>query len=304
MRRRDTGSLVGMVWKVEPSNWGTKRRITFIPSFGKSYKVLPASISSQLICRPWLSNANIRLCSVHSTKVCPLIDEPLLANVVIQDTLATGTFYRWLEPGSVPPRWSRTTLIHVEEHRVKAGNGRAGFLSQYPDVVQTTKKSMDALREKGVPLSVTLGRAVLLSVIEEKHPEILEGKFKCSEASSFFTRFFDHIQTHCKYIPRNLWGHSFLVWWIWHRVAQLVLQLTFQSMLKSCARECSSGLSMSSKSLKSLFQWVFDLFSLIHSLKTVCCSLLWIWTRPGFSTSQDSRKPLIPKVQNRLILSD
>lgn len=103
-------------------------------------------------------------------------DHPLLFK-----HLHKGTLNQWRKKGR--KEWSEVTLENVKCHRALDGSGHVGFLSAYPEVVETAKKQMISLRKAGVPLTTVVGRAIILAAIELKKPDLLSSnnKFKCSK---------------------------------------------------------------------------------------------------------------------------
>ncbi len=64
-----------------------------------------------------------------------------------------------------------------------AGSGRAGILAKHPELVSEIKKNLQQLRDSGVWINRLLTRSIILSILRERKPELLQG-FKCSEVSA------------------------------------------------------------------------------------------------------------------------
>ncbi|KAF9471568.1 hypothetical protein BDN70DRAFT_819834, partial [Pholiota conissans] len=93
--------------------------------------------------------------------------------------LHRGTVAKWLSKNN-RRRWSTATLQNVERRHALAGSGRAGILTQHPELIGEIKTRLQDLRNSGVWINRLLGRSVVLSVVQLKKPELLQ-KFKCSE---------------------------------------------------------------------------------------------------------------------------
>ncbi|KAH9906581.1 uncharacterized protein B0H18DRAFT_1090759 [Fomitopsis serialis] len=92
--------------------------------------------------------------------------------------LRRQTVHRWFAPGGFD--WSETTKKNVERYHALTGSGRVGILSNHPDIVDEMKTALKELRTAGVAVNVVIGCSILLAIIKERKPELLE-KFKCSE---------------------------------------------------------------------------------------------------------------------------
>ncbi|KAJ2934644.1 hypothetical protein H1R20_g2448, partial [Candolleomyces eurysporus] len=94
--------------------------------------------------------------------------------------LHKGTVVKWLSRND-RKRWSEATLQNVERHGTLPGSGRAGILSKHPEVVDEIKAKLEGLRKSGVPVGRLLARSVILAIVQEKIPTLLD-IFKCSES--------------------------------------------------------------------------------------------------------------------------
>jgi hypothetical protein len=95
-----------------------------------------------------------------------------------------GTIHRYLDK-SDRNKWSETTLADVRRERNLSYTGRVGVLRRYPTIVESAKSSLTAMRGDGIPVNSHVCRSILLAIIEENSPELLDGKFKCSEVCAF-----------------------------------------------------------------------------------------------------------------------
>lgn len=94
--------------------------------------------------------------------------------------LYPGTVQNWLSKHG--KRWSTKTLQNVERRHALSGSGRVGILSPHPELVSEIKEKLVAIRKSGIAIGRLLARSVMLAIIKERNPELLE-KFQCSEVS-------------------------------------------------------------------------------------------------------------------------
>lgn len=87
--------------------------------------------------------------------------------------------------------WSDKTLENVRWFHALAGSGRSGILAKYPAVTAEIVKTFRDLRTSGIVVNVPLGRSIMLTIIEEMAPQVLNDKFRCSEA--FVRTFFESV---------------------------------------------------------------------------------------------------------------
>ncbi|KAJ3514067.1 hypothetical protein NLJ89_g2589 [Agrocybe chaxingu] len=109
-------------------------------------------------------------------------DYPLLFK-----SINRGTIWKWVLRDS-PRSWSPQTLSNVTNHHSLTATGRTGVLGKHMDIVDEIKKTLKDLRVSGIPVHVPLARSIMLAIIEEKQPSILNKHFQCSElfVRSFF----------------------------------------------------------------------------------------------------------------------
>ncbi|KAK6971316.1 hypothetical protein R3P38DRAFT_2813969 [Favolaschia claudopus] len=100
-------------------------------------------------------------------------------NPTLYAQLNRGTVQKWISKSK--RRWSKKTLANVARRHALAGTGRVGILSPYPEVVELIKTKLVGIRKAGICVQRLLTRSVILSVIKEQHPELLD-TFKCSES--------------------------------------------------------------------------------------------------------------------------
>ncbi|KIM38062.1 hypothetical protein M413DRAFT_13027 [Hebeloma cylindrosporum] len=93
--------------------------------------------------------------------------------------LHRGTVVKWLSKND-RRRWSTATQKNVERRHTLAGSGRAGILTKHPELVDEIKRNLQQLRDSGVWINRLLTRSIILSILREKKPQLLEN-FKCSE---------------------------------------------------------------------------------------------------------------------------
>ena len=91
--------------------------------------------------------------------------------------LHAGTIQRWLDGHG----FTATTLENVKQGHVLAASGRVGVLTGYPNIVNAVKEKLVNLRTSGVPVGVFLAHTIMLSIIQNMHPQLLE-IFTCSES--------------------------------------------------------------------------------------------------------------------------
>jgi hypothetical protein len=74
-------------------------------------------------------------------------------------------------------------LVHKDTGKrcLSSRTGRGGVLSPYPEIVETIKDKLIGLRTSGICVQRLLARSIILAVIKDKRPQLLE-KFKCSES--------------------------------------------------------------------------------------------------------------------------
>ncbi|KAJ7203185.1 hypothetical protein C8J57DRAFT_1621195 [Mycena rebaudengoi] len=101
-------------------------------------------------------------------------------NPGVYDRLNKGTVQKWLSKEKMN-EWSTKTKANISRRHALAGTGRVGVLSPYPELVDAIKSRLADLQTAGICVGRLLARSFILTVIQEKRPELLE-KFKCSES--------------------------------------------------------------------------------------------------------------------------
>ena len=92
--------------------------------------------------------------------------------------LNRGTVSKWIE--KLKHQWSQATLRNVANGHTLSGSGNSGVLSQHPHVQDEIVERLKNLRQSGVPINVIVARSIMLAVIQNHVPKLLE-TFKCSE---------------------------------------------------------------------------------------------------------------------------
>ncbi|KAJ7905213.1 hypothetical protein B0H13DRAFT_1881222 [Mycena leptocephala] len=92
--------------------------------------------------------------------------------------LNKGTLWKWLVPKQ--HRFTDTALLKISTRRSLTGSGRTGILAPYPETVEAIVKMLKGLRTSGCVVNVPIARSVMIAIIREQHPELLD-KFTCSE---------------------------------------------------------------------------------------------------------------------------
>ncbi|KAJ3754400.1 hypothetical protein EV360DRAFT_73735 [Lentinula raphanica] len=93
--------------------------------------------------------------------------------------LTRRVIWKWKIQGK--NAWTEKTKAKVEEGHGLAGSGQAGALTKYPGLVQQIKDTLQGLRTTGLVVNATLARSIMLGLIQENHPEILNETFQCTE---------------------------------------------------------------------------------------------------------------------------
>jgi hypothetical protein len=92
--------------------------------------------------------------------------------------LNKGTLWKWLVPKQ--HRFTDAGLLKISTRRSLAGSGRTGILAPYPETVEAIVKTLKGLRISGCVVNVPIARSVMIAIIREQHPELLDN-FTCSE---------------------------------------------------------------------------------------------------------------------------
>ncbi|EPQ50005.1 hypothetical protein GLOTRDRAFT_16145, partial [Gloeophyllum trabeum ATCC 11539] len=93
--------------------------------------------------------------------------------------LHRGTVHHWMNDSK--NGWSEGTLDNIARRHALAGSGRAGILSRHPVLAKMITDKLKGLRASGLPVNVLVVRSIVLAVLKEEKPEILD-RFKCSES--------------------------------------------------------------------------------------------------------------------------
>jgi hypothetical protein len=120
---------------------------------------------------------------------------------VLYGRLHRGTISKWIVKGE--KRWTDQKTAAIERRSALSGTGRVGVLTPHPELRDAIKAKLIAVRvvrlsriclivhplrtwhlQVGVAVNRLLARSVMLAMIKELKPELLETKFKCSEVCS------------------------------------------------------------------------------------------------------------------------
>lgn len=69
--------------------------------------------------------------------------------------------------------------------------------AKHPEIVKEVVSSLQYFRDTGIPVSRILAQSILIGTIQAKAPQLLDGKFKCSD--NFVERF---LHTYANFSPR------------------------------------------------------------------------------------------------------
>ncbi|EGO28001.1 hypothetical protein SERLADRAFT_435774 [Serpula lacrymans var. lacrymans S7.9] len=95
--------------------------------------------------------------------------------------LHRGTVFKWISKKG--KKWSKKTVENVARRSVLARTGRVGILSPHREIVEEVTSQLKDLRLSGVPVNILVARSILIAVIKERQPELLDrGDFFCSES--------------------------------------------------------------------------------------------------------------------------
>ncbi|KAJ7084664.1 hypothetical protein C8R44DRAFT_894109 [Mycena epipterygia] len=110
----------------------------------------------------------------------PFLWNPIddLAPRVVYGRLYKGTVSKWMSKAG--KHWSTKTKKHVERRHRLTGTGRVGVLTPYPALVEAIKTKLTGLRASGICVGRLMARSIILTMIREQQPQLLE-TFKCSE---------------------------------------------------------------------------------------------------------------------------
>ncbi|KAK1226816.1 hypothetical protein PQX77_010198 [Marasmius sp. AFHP31] len=97
----------------------------------------------------------------------------------LYSTLHKGTVQHWLSKSG--RGWSKRTLMKVNNQSVVAASGKVGVLMPYPNLVKAIVERLSDMRKSGVTVSRALARSVMIAMIRKEQPQLLNGKFKCTE---------------------------------------------------------------------------------------------------------------------------
>lgn len=94
--------------------------------------------------------------------------------------LYPGTIHKWLSKSG--RRWSKHTLAQVKAKGSLKGTGRVGILTPFPTLVAEITAKLVSLRATGVPLDRLLARSIMMALVKDRQPQLLD-TFKCTEVS-------------------------------------------------------------------------------------------------------------------------
>lgn len=92
--------------------------------------------------------------------------------------LNKGTLWKWIVPNE--RRFTDVVKQKIMNGRSLAGSGRTGVLAPHPEIVEKIKTTLRGLRTSGRVVNIQIARAIMIAIIRDAKPELLE-KFKCSE---------------------------------------------------------------------------------------------------------------------------
>jgi hypothetical protein len=128
-------------------------------------------------------------------------------NPLLYGRLNKGTVQKWISKKK--NGWSKKTKENVARRHALAGSGRVGVLARYPEIVEAIKTKLDDLRTSGICVGRLLAQSIIIAIIQEKQPDLLE-KFKCSETyvSNFLQSVMDWSLRHgtraAAHLPANV----------------------------------------------------------------------------------------------------
>ena len=92
--------------------------------------------------------------------------------------LNKGTLWRWIVPGQ--HCFTESALLKISGRRSLTFSGRTGILAPYPDMIAHIVKTLLDVRKSGCVVNVVIARSLMIAIIREQHPELLD-RFTCSE---------------------------------------------------------------------------------------------------------------------------
>lgn len=131
---------------------------------------------------PWvfqpIYDAGKRLSFMSLTAI---VKEVQKSGLRVYDKLSATHVMRWINETKTD--WRLSAYDAMKRGNAMSGQGRAGVLQNYPDITDEVKATIKSLRERGLPVISSTVRALLLTSITIKAPQLLESDFKCSEVS-------------------------------------------------------------------------------------------------------------------------
>ncbi|KAK0449349.1 hypothetical protein EV421DRAFT_1704818 [Armillaria borealis] len=100
-------------------------------------------------------------------------DHPTLFSKLNKRTILKWTVHR-------KNKWSKKTLLNVQNYTVLEGSSHTGILAGYKDIQDAINATLQSLQASGIPLNVSISQSIIVMIIMEKEPYLLT-QFKYSE---------------------------------------------------------------------------------------------------------------------------